>query len=156
MYFCWNTCLSAIITYGCFPPWTIRIFFLSLFLSFSLAGIDKRETVRDKPSERRLRGWKSKARRDGLVRANHLVCIHLQGILFSAISPRTRRFFFPFRNQDWRVIHLDGRRKTGAKKRSHSSSLFSLSFSLSFLLVSEKRILPSHDDVLQERLIFII
>lgn len=91
----------------------------------------------------RLREWKSEARRDGLVRANHLVCIHLQGILFPAIS---RLFFLPPRNRDRRMIHLDGRRKPGKKERergrerSHSG---------------RRWIPPSHNDVLQERLIFI-
>lgn len=104
----------------------------------------KRERDWNKPRGR-LRGWKSKARRDGLARANHLVCIHLQGILFPAISPRVFFFFLP-RNRGWRVIHLDGRGKWGCvcvckrEKESHSG---------------RRRIPPSHNDVLQERLIFI-
>lgn len=117
--------------------------------------VQEREKNREGEGERenkprgRLRGWKSKARRDGLARANHLVCIHLQGILFPAISPRA--FFSSYLVTGagaWFILTegenggvcmcLCAREKE--RERSHSG---------------RRRIPPSHNDVLQERLIFI-
>lgn len=105
-----DACLSTATAYGCVSP---RAGFL-FSRGVAKGGGRGRAPRRDKPGRDCRRGAaaagkKSEARRDGLARANHLVCIHLQGILYPAISPRAvfSPRFLPPRNPDWRVIHLD-------------------------------------------------
>jgi len=67
---------------------------------------------------------------------------------------RLAPFFFLPRNRDWRVIHLDGRRKReergrGGEREREREKQRGKSFR------QYRRIPPSHNDVLQERLIFI-
>lgn len=133
----------ATTAYGCV---SLRAGFL---LSRKKGNVKEREREREIATRREnkprgwLRGWKSKARRDGLARANHLVCIHLQGILFPAISPRAFFSSYLVTGASAWFILTEGENEgvcERERERSHSG---------------RRRIPPFHNDVLQERLIFI-